>query len=275
MTDSVSDVPAALAQELDITVLPILIRFGEEVYRDGIDLSPDEFYQKLVSRKDFPHTAVPSPGEVAQAYEDLAEENDQILSIHLSSKYSAFCEAALAARNLVRKKCRIEVVDSLSATAGEGLLVITAAKEAQRGASLEEIIPIIKRLIPKTHVRMAFDTLEYLKWGGRIGAAQALMGSLLHVQPIAGIREGQGDTIGVARMRSRAKALDWLYNYAEGFAGRIKEPAVGYATNSSEADSFIECLGNLFPQERIHKTQVGCVVGAHVGPRVLSVNILE
>ena len=140
---------------------------------------------------------------------------------------------------------------------------------------MEEIIPIIKRLIPKTHVRMAFDTLEYLKWGGRIGAAQALMGSLSHVQPIAGIRESQGDTIGVARMRSRAKALDWLYNYAEGFAGRIKEPAVGYATNSSEADSFIECLGNLFPQERIHKTQVGCVVGAHVGPRVLSVNILE
>ena len=123
---------------------------------------------------------------------------------------------------------------------------------------MEEIIPIIKRLIPKTHVRMAFDTLEYLKWGGRIGAAQALMGSLLHVQPIAGIRESQGDTIGVARMRSRAKALDWLYNYAEGFAGRIKELAVGYATNSSEADSFIERLGNLFPQERIHKTQVGC-----------------
>jgi len=275
VTDSVSDVPPDLAQELDITMIPIFVRFGEEVYRDSIDLSPDEFYRRLMLRKDFPHTAVPAPGDISKAYEDLAEETDQILSIHLSSKYSAFYEAALSAREQVKRKCRIEVIDSLSATLGEGLLVITAAKEAQRGAGLQEIADMIKKLIPKTHVRMAFDTLEYLKWGGRIGKAQALMGSLLKVHPIAGVKEGEGDTIGVARARSRAKAIDWLYDYAAGFSGKISELAVGYATTPDEADAFIERLGVLFPKERIYKSQIGCTVGAHVGPHVLSVNILE
>jgi len=273
VTDSVSDVPADVAQELDVTVVPILVRFGEEIYRDGVDLSSDEFYQKLMSKKDFPHTAVPAPGEIAQAYEDLAEETDQILSIHLSSKYSAFYEAALTARELVKRKCRIEVIDSRSATAGEGLLVITAAKEAQKGASLEEIMDTVNKLIPKTHVRMAFDTLEYLRWGGRIGKAQALMGSLLRVQPIAGIEDGE--TIGVARPRSRAKALDWLYNYVEGFSGRIKELAVGYATTPDEADAFTERLGTIFPKERIYKLRVGCITGAHVGPHVISASLIE
>ena len=275
VTDSVSDVPMEVAEELDITVLPILVRFGEEVYRDGVDLSSEEFYQKLMSRKDFPHTAVPSLGDITQAYENVAEESDEILSIHLSSKLSAFYEAALTARDLIKKKCRIEVIDSLSATAGEGLLVITAAKEAQKGASLEQIITTVKELIPKTRVRMAFDTLEYLRWGGRIGKAQALMGSLLKVQPIAGIKEGEGDVIGVARARSRAKALDWLYNYVEGFSSRIKELAVGHATTPDEADAFIERLGSLFPKERIYKIRIGCITGAHVGPHVMSVNLIE
>jgi DegV family protein with EDD domain len=275
MTDSVSDIPVNVAQELDITVIPILFRFGEEVYRDGVDLTLDEFYQKLMSRKDFPHTAVPAPGEIVQAYEDLAEETDQILSIHLAARLSAFYEAALTARDMVKRKCRIEVVDSLTATAGEGLLVITAAKEAQKGASLEQIIDTVRKFIPKTHVRMAFDTLEYLKWGGRIGKAQALMGSLLKVNPIAGIKEGEGDVIGCARARSRAKALDWLYNYVEGFSGRIKELAVGYATTPDEADAFIERLGSLFPRERIYKSRIGGITGAHVGPHVISVNFIE
>ena len=275
VTDSVSDISAEMAQELDITVLPILVRFGEEVYRDGVDISTEQLYQKLMSRKDFPHTAVPAPADIAQAYEDLAEESNEILSIHLSSKQSAFCEAALAARDMVKRKCRIEVIDSLISSGGEGILVIAAAKEAQRGASLEQIIDTVKELIPKTHLRMAFDTLEYLRWGGRIGAAQALMGSLLKIHPICGIKEGEGVTIGVARARSRAKAIDWLYNYVEGFSGRIKELGVGYATTPDEADAFIERLGGLFPKERIYKLQVGCVTGTHVGPHVMSVSLIE
>lgn len=161
VTDSVSDIPPDLARELGITVLPLLVRFGAEAYRDGVDLSSNEFYQKLISQKDFPNTSVPSPGDIAQAYAKLAQSTDEILSIHLSSTYSAFYETALKARDLVGAKCRIEVIDSRSAIMGEGLLVIAAAKEAQKGASLGEIAGMVKELLPKSHVCMAFDTLEY------------------------------------------------------------------------------------------------------------------
>jgi DegV family protein with EDD domain len=275
VTDSVADIPEALARNLGISVIPIRVRFGDKVYRDGIDISPDQFYHKLISDSEFPHTAVPGPEEIAQVYQKLSEETDQILSVHLSAKYSAFYEAALTAKAMAPGNCRIEVIDTLSAVMGEGLLVITAAKEARNGASMEQIIATLNKLTSKTHVRMAFDTLEYLKRGGRIGTAQALMGSLLRVHPIVGIKEGSGETIGITRAHSREKAINWLYNYARNFSGRIREMAVEYATTPDEADAFIEQLGTFYPKERIYKSQVGCVVGAHVGPHVLSVNLIE
>ncbi len=273
VTDSVSDISVDIAEELGITVIPILVRFGEEIFRDGVDISSDEFYQKLMSKKELPQSAVPSPGEIAQVYEQLAKESDEILSIHLSSKHSAFCEASLTARDLVKRRCRIEVIDSLSDIMGEGLLVITAAKEAQKGANLEQIMDTVNKLIPKTHVRMAFDTLEYLKWGGRIGKAQALIGSLLRIHPICGVEEGE--VIPCARERSRIKAIDWLYNYVKGFSGRIRELAVEYATTPDEAYELVERLSSLFPKERIYVSRVGCVTGTHVGPHVISVSLIE
>ena len=273
VTDSVSDVPAEIAQKLDITVIPILVRFGEEVYRDGIDISSDEFYQQLTLKKAFPHTAVPSPGDIARVYEELAEETDEILSIHLSSKYSGFYSAALTAKDSVKGKCQVEVIDTFSAIMGEGLLVITAAEEARKGKSLEQITSTIKKLVPKTHIRMAFDTLEYLKWGGRIGGARALIGSLLKIHPICGIKEGE--TIACGRERSRTKAIDWLYDFAKGFAGNIRELAVEYATTPEEAHEFRERLTGFFPRKHIYESQVGCVVGTHVGPHVISVCLIE
>ena len=101
VTDSVADIPAELAWELGITVIPILVRFGDKVYRDWVDLTSGQFYQRLISDKEFPHTAVPAPEDIARVYQELAEEADQILSIHLSTKYSAFCQTALTARGLV------------------------------------------------------------------------------------------------------------------------------------------------------------------------------
>ena len=275
VTDSVADIPQDLAQQLGISVIPILVRFGHEVFRDGIDLTTDQFYQRLIADREFPNTAVPAPEDIARVYQELAHETDEILSIHLSTKYSAVYQAALTARELVHGNCRIEVIDTRSAIMGEGLLAITAAKEARKGTGMDQIISLLETLIPKTHVRMAFDTLEYLKRGGRIGTAQALMGSLLHVHPIAGIREGIGDTVGISRARSREKAIEWLYEYARTFSGRIREMAVEHATTPEEADALIERLSTFFPKERIYRSRVGCVVGAHVGPHVISVSVME
>jgi len=274
VTDSTADLPHKVAQELGIAVVPLYVRFGSEAYRDGVDLSTEEFYRKLASSKTLPSTAAPSPGEIAAVYDKLAEETDEILSIHLSSKYSATYEVALRAREQMKKTCRVEIIDSLSAIMGEGLMVTTAAQEAQAGASLEEIADMVKQALPKTQVRMTFDTLEYLRRGGRIGRAQALLGGLLRVNPIAGIKDGETHPVG--RERSRSKAIEWLYNFVAGFAKKpVRGLAVEYATAFEEAEGLVRRLTPLFPQIPIYVSTVSPVVGTHVGPGVLSVSVLE
>ena len=274
VTDSTSDIPPKIAQELGITVIPLYVRFGMEAYRDGVDLTTEEFYRKLASSKTLPTTATLSPGEIAQVYDKLAEETEEILSIHLSSKYSATYEVALRAREQMRKKCRVELIDSLSAIMGEGLIAILAAQEAQTGARLEEIISIVKQAIPKTHVRMTFDTLEYLRRGGRIGRATALLGGLLKINPVAEIKDGETHPVG--REHSRAKAIERLYNFAAGFANKpIRGLAVEYATTPEEAEGLVRRLTPLFPKAPIYISKVSPVVGTHVGPGVIAVSVLE
>lgn len=272
VTDSVSDIPPEVARELGITVIPLYVLFGKESYRDGVDITTDEFYHKLMSNPSLPTTSTPTPEELIEVYNKLAKETDEIISIHLSTKYSATYGMALQAKRLVKEGCQIEVIDSLSATMGEGLLVIEAAKASQRGESLEQIVALVKELIPLTHVRMVFDTLEYLRRGGRIGRARALLGTVLKVNPIVGIRDGE--TFPVGRERGREKAIEWLYHFVKGFSN-IRSLAVGYATTPDEAEEFAQRLNPIFPRERIYMSKVGSVVGTHVGPRVIAVTVME
>src|SRR4030043_365261 len=179
VTDSVADLPSEVVKELGITVIPLLVRFGEERYRDGIDITVDQFYERLKKSKVLPATSVPSPGTFAEAYDKLAEETDQILAIILSSKLSGTYEVALQSVGLMKKKCRVEVIDSGIATLAEGFIVMKAVKAAQAGASLDEVIEVARKNIPRVDFLCTFDTLEYLRRGGRIGKAQAFLGSAL------------------------------------------------------------------------------------------------
>nr|MBC8476737.1 DegV family protein [Dehalococcoidia bacterium] len=181
VTDSVSDIPPQVVQDLGITIVPLHVRFGTEVYRDGVDLTPDQFFDRLTRSETLPVTSVPSPGAFAEVYDALAEETDQILAITLTSKLSGTHEVALQSVGLMKRKCRVEVVDSRMAVMAQGFVVITAARAAQSGASMEEILDVVNHNIPRVDFRAAFDTLEYLKRGGRIGKAQALLGSILKV----------------------------------------------------------------------------------------------
>ena len=271
ITDSPSDVPAEVAKELGITVIPIHVLFGTQSFRDGIDLTTEQFYHRLVHSKVLPTTAVPPIGTIAEVYDKLAGETDGIVAITLSRKFSAINEVALQARKLMKRKCRVEVIDSLAGAIAEGLIVIAAAKAAHAGAGLDEVVKLTQRNIPRTEMRMAFDTLEYLKRGGRIGRAQAFLGSVLRVNPILGIRDGEACPI--ARERSRAKAIDYLYSFVMSFS-RIEEVAVEDATTPDDAERLIERLSTKFPKERIYRSKVSPVVGTHVGPRVLSVAVL-
>jgi len=271
VTDSVADLPSQVVKELGITVIPLIIRFGEEVYRDGVDLTADQFYEKLRSSKVFPSTSVPSPATFAQAYDKLAKETDEILAIILSSKFSATCEVALQSVGLMKRKCRVEVIDSLSATMTEGFIVMEAARAAQAGASLDEVIAVARKTIPRVDFLAAFDTLEYLRRGGRIGRAQAFLGSMLRINPIVTLKDGVVEPAG--RTRSRAKAIDRLYSFAASYS-HIEEMAVENTACPDDAEVLLERLGAIFPRERIYRSRMTPAIGTHTGPGLLLVAIL-
>jgi DegV family protein with EDD domain len=271
ITDSSASIPSPVVEELGITIIPSLIRFGEEVYRDGVDLTTDQFYERLTTNKIHPTTSAPTPQSFVDAYEKLAEETDEVAVITISQKLSAVGEVARQAMGLVKKRPRVEIIDTTWALMSEGLIVITAARAAKAGASLDEVLEVARRNIPRTDLRMAFDTLKYLERGGRIGKAQALLGSMLKINPILCLKDGEIYPVG--REHSRSKAVENLYNFANSFS-RIDEMAIGDGTTPEEADELAERLGAKFPVERIFRFKVTAAVGAHVGPHVLVVAIL-
>jgi DegV family protein with EDD domain len=271
VTDSVADIPAEVVAELGISVIPVIVRFGEETYRDGIDITNEQFYEKLVSSKLMPTTSVPSLDMFARTYAKLAEETDEILVIMLSSKLSGLHNAALQSAGLLETKCRVEVVDSGCAVMAQGFIVIKAARAAQEGASLDEILGIVRSNIPRVDILAAFDTLEFLQRGGRIGKAQALMGSILRVNPIITLKDGKVEPAG--RARSRAKAIDLLYKFAAGYA-HIEELAVEGAACPEDVDNLVKRLGAIFPEERIYRSRTTPVIGTHTGPGLILVAVM-
>lgn len=271
VTDSVADLPPQVAQELGITIVPLHVRFGEEVFQDGVDLTSEQFYERLQNSQILPVTSVPSPGAFAKAYDRLAEETDEILVITLTSKLSGTHEVAVQSVDLMKQKCRVEVVDSQWAVMAEGFIVIAAARAAQAGAGLDELLDLVHHNMNRVDIRAAFDTLDYLRRGGRIGRAQALMGSMLKVNPIIGLKDGVVEPAG--RTRSRAKALDFLYDFVTGFS-HIDEIAVEDAACPDDAEMLVDRLGSIFPRERIYRTRTTPVIGTHTGPGLLLLAIM-
>jgi DegV family protein with EDD domain len=271
VTDSVADLPPQVAEELVITVVPLVVRFGSDVYRDSLDLSPDQFYGRLKASKALPATSVPPPVAFADAYDKLAEKTSEIVVVSLTAKLSATYQVALQAVGLMKKKCRIEVLDSQWAVMAQGFVAIAAAKAARAGVSLDEVLGAARRAMRRVDMCAAFDTLEYLERGGRIGKAQAFLGSLLKVNPIIGIKDGEVRPL--ARERSRPRAIDYLYNFAASFY-KVEELAVEYATDLDEANKLVERLRSKYPQIPIYLSRTSPVIGTHTGPGLILVSVL-
>jgi DegV family protein with EDD domain len=271
ITDSVADLSPPLIKELGVSVVPLSVRFGEAVYRDGIDITPDQFYAKIRTSKVFPNTSVPSPADFVRVYDEVAEKTDEILAILVSARLSATLEVARQSIAMMKRKCRVELLDSKTATMTEGFIVMAAAKVAKAGASLKEVIAAARRAIPRVDFLAAFDTLEYLRKGGRIGRAQAFLASMLRINPLINLREG---VVGAAgRTRSRAKAIDRLYEFAASYA-KIEEMAVEDTACPEEAEALRERLGAIFPKERIYRSRMTPAVGTHTGPGLLLVAVM-
>ena len=270
VTDSVADLPPQIAEEFGITVVPLVVRFGTDLYRDGLDLSPDQFYEKLRTTKVLPATSVPPPATFADAYDKLAEKTNEIVVTSVTSKLSATYQVALQAVGLMKKRCRVEVLDSQWGVMAQGFITIAAAKAAQAGASLDEVLDVARHTMHRVDMHAAFDTLEYLERGGRIGKAQAFLGSLLKVNPIIGMKDGEVHPL--ARERSRAKAIDYLYNFAASF-GNVEGLAVEYATDLDEANRLVRRLHSKYPQAPIYLSRTSPVIGTHTGPGLIVVTV--
>ncbi len=271
VTDSVADLPPQVAEEFGITVVPLVVRFGSDVYRDSLDLSPDQFYGRLKTSKALPATSVPPPAAFGDAYDKLAEKTSEIAVISLTAKLSATYQVALQAVGLMNKKCRVEVLDSQWAVMAQGFIAIAAAKAARSGSTLDEVLDAARHTMRRVDMCAAFDTLEYLERGGRIGKAQAFLGSLLKVNPIIGMKDGEVRPL--ARERSRPKAIDYLYNFATSF-GKVEGLAVEYATDLDEANSLVKRLRSKYPQIPIYLSRTSPVIGTHTGPGLILVSVL-
>jgi len=271
ITDSLSDITGELIEELGITVVPVYVRFGEDVFKDRIEITTDEFYHRLVHGNVWPTTTQPTPADFTEVYNRLAQEADELLVITLSSKLSGTYQSALQAKSAVGDKCRIEVIDSQQVVMGLGLIVISAVKALKAGASFDELVQLVQSAMKRVYSVMSFDTLKYLAKGGRIGKAQGLLGSMLSIKPILTLKDGEVHPI--TRVRSRAAGVDYLVNFVAGFS-RVEELAVEHATTPDEADDLIQRLGAIYPKERIYKSTVSPVIGTYVGPHVLSVSVL-
>ena len=275
VTDSSVDLSPKLAEELGITVVPLYVRFGNEVYRDQIDISADEFYQRLQHDPVHPSTTQPTPQDFVNAYEKMAPKADGIVSIHISAKLSGTCNSALQGKKMIEEGgavCPIEVIDSETLTMGLGIITMAAAKVANAGGNVQEVVDKVKEMIPRIHLLFILDTLKYLALGGRIGKAKALLGSVLNVKPILAIKDGE--VVPAGQVRSRSKGIDRLVDFVQS-AASIQDLAIIYNTTPDEAQTLAERIAPMFAKEKIMIARLGPLLGVHAGPGAVAIAFAE
>lgn len=265
VTDSTADLPPALAAQHAIGVVPLAVLFGDEQLRDGVDITSEKFFRRLVREQKLPTTSQPAPGDFRAAYETLiAEGASEILSIHISGKLSRTIESArMGADGL---PARIEHLDSGLASLALGLGVMTAAMSAAAGASLDETRALVADQFARTHLYFMVDTLEFLRRGGRIGRAQELIGSLLQFKPLLAIEAGVVEPIG--RARTKQRALEELLRLA-GELRPIEQMMAVHATTPDDLKFLVDRLYGLAPDAPITVGRITPVIGVHGGPGLL------
>jgi DegV family protein with EDD domain len=272
ITDSSADLPDKLAEEMGINVIPLYVRFGDEIHRDRVDITEDEFYRRLERDPIHPVTIQPGPQDFLELYQRLAPNADGVVSIHISGKLSGTCNSARMAKEMMEAECPIEVIDSQAVSMGLGLIVLVAATAAKAGKSFDKVVAAANQAIPKIRLLAVFDTLKYLLLGGRIGKAKALLGSILNVKPIISLKDGE--VVPAGQVRTRPKGIDKLFEFVKDIE-KIQDLSVVYSTTPDEAQDLAERLGSVFDEKKIRIARLGPVLGVHMGPGVLIVAVRE
>lgn len=273
VTDSTAYIPNELSQGYPVHSVPLQIIWGQEILKDGIDITPNQFFDRLVNSKTIPTTSQPSPASFKEIYEKLAAQGFDILSVHISSKLSGTMDSATQARSML-PDVKIELVDSLTTSMSLGFPVITAARAAQQGASLAECKVIAEAACASSGVLFLVNTLEFLHKGGRIGGAAAFLGTALNLKPILEVVNGKIES--VDKVRTWSKAVDRLLDV---FEQRVNNRTplhiaalYGGADTEPEAQALLERAKQRFGEGQVTEavvTSVSPVVGVHTGPGVI------
>ena len=266
VTDSTADLPENIIKEFGITVVPLIVRFGHEALRAGVEITNDEFYHRLTVDPVHPSTSKPSPGDFVEAYKKLLKDADEIISIHISAALSGTCDSAISASTNDEINVTTHVVDSRTGSLGLGHMVRLAAQKARDGVGAEQILNELDNTVRQTRTCFVVETLEFLKRGGRIGAAQAFLGSMLKVKPILHIMNGVVEPLD--RVRSSRKAIDRIVRYVREESGRTELEYAGlmYTTDDTEATAIRAHIDAEFEVRHWYVAKLGAVIGAHMGP---------
>lgn len=278
VTDSTADLDLESCQSLNLAMVPLNVHFGDEVYKDQVELSPPEFYQKLQVAKILPRTSQPSPGEFMDLYKELSQEAETIVSIHLSSKFSGTYQSAkVAAASL--PELDLVVIDSESASVGTAVQVLAAAEVANAGGRKEEVLARAAAAKADSSVYFVVDTLEYLQRNGRIGRAQAFLGTMLNVKPLLTITDGI--VTPVERVRGKKRATnrilemieeDLKVRQATGSSWQRLRMGLSHAEAPEESMQLAAEIKKRFANVELFVEQIGPVIGTHVGPGTLAVS---
>lgn len=271
VTDSTADLPAKIISQYGIEVVPLNVHFGEEVYKDGIDIWSEEFYNKLRNEPLLPNTSQPAPGEFLNAYQKIAKPGDTIISIHISREMSGTADSAKLAAEMMGTDCQIQIVDSRHVTLSLGVLVLQAAKAAQNGESAEMIMAKLAKWKEDISIFFTLKSLEHLQRTGRIGKASVLMGSLLNIKPILSIEGGL--IVPLEKMRGNfPKVAEVLVEQAVKRYG-TKPLSVGIIHTESEEDlGILETMAKKSLNVKEMVTNLaGPIVGTHVGPNAIGI----
>ncbi|SHK21435.1 EDD domain protein, DegV family [Anaerobranca californiensis DSM 14826] len=272
VVDSTCDVPKELVEKYNIAVVPLTVQWMGETFRDGVDMTSDEFYDKLVKVDDHPKTSQPPVGEFYEVYKRALEEGyEKIISIHITSGFSGTCQSAETAAEMVERD-KVEIIDSKSACMGAGWLVIKGIEAMEKGLDFSGIIAEIKKAIETTRVVIYLDTLEYAIRGGRISKLKGIVGSLLNVKPVIYFEDGMVKEYTKSRGKNKAiesfiDAFEKLFGVDQNKPIRI---ALAYGTDKEYAQEVLEKLKEKYNVQQGYIFQTGIAIAVHGGPNLLA-----
>ncbi|MCG8351669.1 MAG: DegV family protein [Chloroflexales bacterium] len=273
ITDSAADIPLHVAHELGVEVVPLLLKVDNQVYRAGIDISDEQFYELLLDGDHAFNVSAPNSLVFERLYRQLMPEYDYVFSIHISNIMGGVYQAALQARNrLPASMTPVEVIDSKTASMGLGTVVLAAAKAVNDGATPEHVAQLINSMIQHTHLVFFVDTIEYLEQSGLLTLASSVLGSMQRIKPLLLLDDGE--IVPYERTRTRAKAIEGLYTFIEDFP-QVLDVTVLYATTPEDVDKLLEKVEPIFPRDRVQIAQFSPSVASYLGPGAMGVSVFE